>query len=101
MVPHTKAAKAPKLIESVYDALDAILEMGSAKVEEETKPLVTQAQLREELFRMHGSEGFDRLELHHQQIIDDQVRAKSFLEDQLAVTDRDRHLPSHWDSSLP
>lgn len=104
-----KDAKTRRLLKSetvllrqpVRNPLHTGLEQCRAKVDQQTEAFVCEAKLREHLFGMDSREFFDGFQFNDDEVLHNQVRAKTFFKDKVVIPDGDGHLPLHFKSSLP
>ena len=62
-------------------------------MDQNSEPLVGEAQVGKQLLSVHGCDGFDRLNLDDHFILNDQVGAESGLQVQILPNHRERLLP--------
>src|SRR5688572_12352180 len=81
--------------QTVDYAMEAFLEGGVAEVDQQADLEVHQTQIGQELLRMNGCEALDRLELHDDAFIDDEIGAEAFFKEKPVVFDPHWALPLH------
>ena len=61
------------IFESVDDALDAIPQVRNVEVDKQSKPVATQAEIREQLGRVNRQQFFDTFDLDDEAIFDNEI----------------------------
>jgi hypothetical protein len=98
-VPCGKELSLP--ISSVNHALDAVLQAGNVKIDEQADVLPAEAQVRKQLCFMDGMDCLHTLDLYNHQILNQQVDTLSEVEFFALVDDRQAYLRFHHETSLP
>jgi hypothetical protein len=80
---------------AIGNAFDPLLDQVLAEVDEEPKSFVHQPQIGQDLFAVNWIERGDRFHFYEQAIVNNQVRAKAFVEPDSIPSDRNRDLSFH------
>ena len=88
------------LRQDIHDSLHTGLEQCCSEIDQQTKPFVCESKFREHLLAVNGRQFFDRLQFNNDEVLHNQVRAETFFENKVVVSERDGHLPLHFESSL-
>lgn len=86
--------------QSIHDSLNAVLQMDLSKVEQQAKLAIAESELCQDLLPMNAHELFHGFQFNDDFVLDQQIGPKTFLEDQVVVTNWDRHLPLHLEPLL-
>lgn len=86
-------------LESIDDSNNAGLQEWGVEVDQVAEPSLSQAKIRQELLLMGISEELNAFDFDQQLSFYDEIGSEGFLEDEIAVCDRDGHLP--FDSQFP
>jgi hypothetical protein len=83
----------------VDDALYALPEGGSAKVHQQAKRQVHEAEIGQHLFAVDSGDPLDRFQFDEQFSFDQQIGAKAFIDDEVIKANCDRLLALHRQSA--
>src|SRR5262249_3395199 len=81
--------------EVIGDSGNSVLHERLAEVEQVSEPLVSEAQVGQELLPVHLMDLFDTLQLDDDLVFDDEVHAKGLVESEPLIRQRNRDLPFH------
>lgn len=77
----------------VDDAMQAFLERGSAKVDQQANGQVHQPQVRQDLFAVDRCQPLDRLQFYNDPSFDQEIDAKTFVKNETVPFEPDHLLP--------
>src|ERR1044071_1525697 len=86
---------------AVDDPLNAIFQANGSEVEQQSDLVAAKAQIGENLLGMYRCEFFDGFQFHDDSSLDEQVGTKALFKNHFIITNRNRDLPFHAQSSLP
>src|SRR4051812_4192524 len=85
---------------SVSDSFYTVLEPYFAKIDQQAETPAAQPALGQNLFAVYRGELFHRLQLNDHFIFDQEVCAKSFIESEFVIANRNWHLPFYPQSNF-
>jgi hypothetical protein len=92
----TPSRQVAKLL-AIDTPLDAILDQGNIKIDQQPQLVTREPQVGDKLGFVDRQNLFDRLDLHDEQPSDNQIHPEPRVDLDVAVSDRQRHLPLKGD----
>lgn len=79
--------------QTIDDSFDSVFEASCTEINQQSKSMAAQPELGEDLFAVNSRKFFNRLQFDNDFVLDQEVSAKSLVEDQCVISNRDGNLP--------